>query len=78
MTQPEFKRAMLGDSQETKIIKALIAANGGWVSMRKLGRVSGSMNVHSRIAALRKRGHVIPNKCDRSGRVVKSFYRLAQ
>lgn len=77
MTQTEFKRAMLGDSQETKIIKALIAANGDWVSMRKLGRVSGSMNVHSRISVLRDRGHVIPNKCSRKGRVVKSFYRLS-
>lgn len=78
MTQTEYQRAALGQSQEARIMKELIDAQGEWVPMRKLGRVSRSMNVHSRIAELRKRGHVIPNKCDRSGRVVKSFYRLAQ
>ena len=45
-----------GASQCDLILELLAAANGRWVSMIDLHRVSGSMAVHSRIADLRERG----------------------
>jgi hypothetical protein len=49
----------------------------GWVSMPVLSQCSGSYNVHSRIAELRERGHLIANRITyaKSG-VRKSWYRL--
>ena len=64
------------DTQCAAILQALQSAQGQWVSMLHLHRVSQSFNVHSRIADLRKRGHQIENKTDRRGRTVLSSYRL--
>lgn len=58
------------------IFMALLLARGAWVSMRKLGNISRSRNVHSRIAELRSdRGVQIENRvCGNRPRM--SWYRL--
>lgn len=51
--------------------------DNGWVSMPVLVKCSGAYAVHSRIAELRERGHLIANRITyaRNG-VRKSWYRL--
>lgn len=66
-----------GSSQCDLILELLAAANGRWVPMIDLHRVSGSMAVHSRISDLRERGHAIEQHSVRKGRAVHSRYRLA-
>ena len=65
-----------GTSQCGVILDLLNTVPGGWVAMPILALKSGSYNVHSRIADLRKRGHRIEHKNEHAGKVVKSFYRL--
>jgi hypothetical protein len=65
-----------GASQCDLILELLAAANGRWVSMIDLHRVSGSMAVHSRIADLRERGLQVEQHSVRKGRSVHSSYRL--
>lgn len=49
----------------------------GWVSLPALHMTSGAYAVHSRIAELRKRGHVIENKVTRQQDGTRlSWYRL--
>lgn len=63
-------------SQCEAVLERLMATPNSWVAMPELYRVSGSMAVHSRIADLRGRGHVIEHKNERAGRQIHSFYRL--
>jgi hypothetical protein len=66
-------------SQEEKILCRLIADLGNLVSLPDLMQASGSANVHSRIAALRRRGCQIPPATvvrGNDGRSKHSFYRL--
>ena len=64
-----------GQSQCAKILAALEESDG-WVEMPKLSRLSKSLNVHSRIADLRRRGHSIEHHNERVKGETHSFYRL--
>ncbi len=66
-----------GSSQCDRILNRLQVMPAAWVSMPELARVSGSFNVHSRIADLRKRGIRIEQKSEQIQKKVFSFYRLA-
>lgn len=63
------------NSQNFLIWKKLLRSS--WVGMPDLAKLSGSLNVHSRIAELRKRGWNIINRTKRlpDGRIA-SEYRL--
>ena len=65
-----------GCSQCDRILSLLEEADGEWVAMPFLALKSGSFNIHSRIADLRKRGHVIEQKSERTEGSTKSFYKL--
>ena len=65
-----------GTSQCDRILAALRAAPGQWVSLPALYQASGSMAVHSRINDLRKRGHLIENQAPVKNRKCLSSYRL--
>lgn len=67
-----------GLSQCERILDYLEYCVGQWVPMPHLTEVSGAYAVHSRIADLRKRGHIIEQRCDQSGRNKHSFYRLVK
>ena len=69
-----------GLSQCDLILAELQVSRGHWVPMPRLVVCSGSYNVHSRIADLRKRGHVIlhENRRKQGSRVVQSYYQLSQ
>jgi hypothetical protein len=54
-----------------------------WVSQREILNLSEQrrrcgMTVHSRVSDLRRRGHVIENRCERVGTRVVSYYRLVE
>jgi hypothetical protein len=54
-----------------------------WVSQREILNSSEQrrrcgMTVHSRVSDLRRRGHVIENRCERVGARVVSYYRLVE
>jgi hypothetical protein len=76
MTQPEHAATGAGQSQCDRILAALESKRGQWVPMPDLARIAGGFAVHSRIAELRARGHVITQRSERSGRRILSFYRL--
>lgn len=76
MTQTEFALQTGPQSQATAILGVLVEHRGSWVSMPLLARLSGSLNVHSRVADLRKRGEQIEHRNERDGRTVRSFYRV--
>lgn len=79
MNQTQFTESRAGVSQEAAILKRLQEAKGGWVPMPELSRVSGSLNVHSRIACLREDGHNIPKpRLVREGSRIHSFYRIIE
>ncbi len=60
--------------QSAVILSVLLDANGGWVSALALHERSGSLCVHSRIADLRKQGHVIENRTRReAGRCISEY-----
>lgn len=76
-TQVEFERLDAGSSQCDRILAELKARTGEWVSMDRLYRLSGAHAVHSRVADLRKRGHNITHKNERTAAgMILSFYRL--
>lgn len=75
MTQREH--AGFSVTQCGAILAYLEAAGGDWVSMPTLAVVSRAYAVHSRVAELRKRGHVIEQRSERDGRRVLSYYRIA-
>jgi hypothetical protein len=66
-----------GLSQCDIILARLVSTPGQWVPMPALCRLSGSFNIHSRIADLRRRGHRIDHQNRQTGRKIHSFYRLA-
>ena len=80
MTAPSqltFEQALGEDTQCAKILRALHAARGGWVSVWDLHKASNALAVHSRIDDLRHDfGFFIENKTERVGRVKHSWYRL--
>ena len=64
-------------SQATKILQRLTATAGIYVAMPELAGYSGAYAVHSRIAELRKRGHVIENRTQQAKDGTRlSWYRL--
>ena len=65
-----------GQSQCDRILAALQQHPGEWIGMPTLCHLSGSYNVHSRIAELRARGHTIEHKNERRDGLLLSFYRL--
>jgi hypothetical protein len=65
--------------QADLVLARLQESPGEWVSMPELARISGSMNIHSRIDQLRHQGgHHIENFMQRrpGSRRNDSFYRL--
>lgn len=76
-TEIQWRRRGNGTSQCAIILAELQAKRGEWVSMNDLWMLSGAHAVHSRVADLRKRGHCITHKNERSpGGMILSFYRL--
>jgi len=66
-------------SQSSVILQILTTLRGRWVSMPDLVTASGGYSVHSRIAELRRRGHVIENQVEqRPGGKRVSRYRLVE
>ncbi len=65
-----------GWSQCNAILDRLLRSPGQWVPMPELWRASGAMAVHSRIAELRSRGHLIEHRNLRHGRHILSYYRI--
>ena len=64
-------------SQADKILRRLQFTADIWVGMPDLSQVSGAYAVHSRIAELRKRGHVIENRTQQAKDGTRlSWYRL--
>lgn len=66
-----------GESQASKILARLQREPGEWVPMIALARISGAFAVHSRIADLRRAGHIIDHQNLRYGKKIHSYYRLA-
>lgn len=65
-----------GSSQAARILAALERANGAWVPMPELVRLSGAYAVHSRVSDLRLAGWQVRHRNIYSGRKVFSEYRL--
>lgn len=65
-----------GASQCDIILAELKRNANQWVPMPHLASVSGSLNIHSRIADLVKRGNQIENRQITKGRQRHSFYRF--
>ena len=64
-------------SQADRILERLQFTSEAWVGMPDLAKVSGAYAVHSRIAELRRRGHRIENRIERSADGTRlSWYRL--
>lgn len=78
MNQKEYEAAKRGESQADRILNRLTLCIGDWVEMPELARVSGAYAVHSRVADLRKRGHVIDQVSVKRGCDIHSFYRLVE
>ncbi len=66
-------------TQAKQILAVLQSADGRWVSALELHELSGSLCVHSRVADLRKLGHMIVNQTlRRDGRAVSQYRLLAR
>ena len=78
MKQREHAKTGAGTTQCKAILSTLMLMRNQWVEMPALARISGAYAVHSRVAELRKRGHVIEQRSERNGRKVLSFYRLVE
>ena len=79
MTQTTYTATGLGTSHCARILTALESQRGQWVPMPSLsqaGNPGGFCMVHSRVADLRKRGHVIAHRNEHRPGCVASFYRL--
>jgi hypothetical protein len=59
--QKQFETSNAGASQCDAIL-GVLQERRDWVSILELHQLTNSMAVHSRIAELRKRGHVIHNR----------------
>lgn len=66
MNQTEFQRTIKPSSQNGRILAALRERAGQWVPMPDLWRASKAMAVHSRVADLRKAGHIIAQQSTRA------------
>lgn len=75
MAQTYSQLAPRFGSQCDRILEELVQHHGEWVPMPRLSEISSSLNVHSRIADLRKRGHIIEVRVE-GQRPRKSSYRL--
>jgi len=82
MTQTIYEKLPTGRTQEDRILRRLIEANGAEVSMPELARIGaghdyGFCIVHSRIAGLRKCGHnIAPARTEKVDGQVHSYYRI--
>lgn len=76
MNQSTYTAQDCGKSQNQLVLEMLVLAGGEWVSLPDLMRHSGSANVHSRVADLRKRGHDVQWKRTQVGRRIHSWYRM--
>lgn len=76
MNQSTYTAQDCGKSQNQLVLEMLILAGGEWVSLPDLMRHSGSANIHSRVADLRKRGHAIQWRRRQEGRRILSWYRI--
>ena len=75
-------------SQEDLVLEALMDPDfqhsHGWVPMPALSRLSGSLNVHSKVARLNARFRnegkplCIRNKQEPSSKITRSWYRLEE
>lgn len=63
-------------SQEDAILAHLMEHAGQWCPMPRLGEISGSMAVSTRISCIRAAGWNIVNRVDRSTRPYRSFFML--
>ena len=78
MDQSTYTAQDCGKSQNQLVLEMLVLAGGEWVSLPDLMRHSGSANVHSRVADLRRRGHDVQWKRTQVGRRIHSWYRMAK
>lgn len=83
VSQLEFETERRGATQNQRVLARLQSSPGQWVAMPELARAGaanpeGFCMVHSRIADLRRAGHVIEQRSERDdgSRMVKSFYKL--
>lgn len=81
MNQQQFQRIKAGKSQNERVLLCLQEHANQWVAMPILARIgsgkpTGFCMVHSRVADLRKRGHVIQHSDKREGHQIHSAYRL--
>ena len=63
-------------SQNAKVLALLRDNRRRWVPMPAIATLCQTLNVHSRIAELRKAGLFISNKIMRDGERKLSFYKL--
>lgn len=78
MNQTQYTESRSGVSQCDLILRRLQLTPGVWVDMPLLCRVSGSLNCHSRVADLRKRGHHIEWRGEHLDGSIHSFYRIIE
>ena len=64
------------DSQSDRIEAELLAHKGEFIPMRRLVELSGSYNIHSRVADLRRRGHTVENRLTKHDGRTRSYYRI--
>ena len=65
-----------GRTQCAAILETLTDRRGEWVPMPELVECSGSYNVHSRIADIRRIGYAVEHKNVQEGKKIHSFYRI--
>lgn len=64
-------------AQCSLVLAYLLRFKNKWIPMPELAKISGSLNVHSRIAEVRRRGHTILNRVTQGKHNVKcSEYKL--
>ena len=63
-------------SQKHEILRTLRRQRGKWVPVIDLMEASGSLRVGARIYDLRRAGLRIENRCENSGKMRHSSYRL--
>lgn len=75
MNQTEFVKTGAGATQNEIVLRLLEMRRGDWVGLTELVEAGGGYAVHSRVADLRREGHVIENRTERKGRRRVSSYR---
>jgi len=70
----------MNQTQNQKILAALARRRGKWVGLPTLAKASGSLSPATRVSNLRREGHTIENRTEKTkqnGQVVTtSHYRL--